>query len=357
MSWLNPIWLWSLIAAPLVAGLVVWAVVARRRAARAFGDPAFMARLSSSISPRRRRWKGAFAIAGIFLVALSLAGPRLGTRLREVTREGIDLVIALDVSLSMTAEDVAPNRLERARNEIKKLLETLRGDRVGLVVFAGDAFVQAPLTTDYSALRLFLDVADPSLVPTPGTDFSEALRVSLKAFKGPEAAQAAEDEPRTRALLFVSDGENHVADIEDILAEARTEGIVMFSAGVGETEGAPIPIYRNGQRIDFKKDSDGTVVTTRLEEAALQALAGDGTYFRIARTSSSLSQLTAALERLDRTTFGAEEFEEYEERYQWPLALGLLLLLLEVALPDRRRRGDPDAASPVVMRYASSTDA
>ncbi len=357
MAWLHPILLWTLAAVPFVVGLHVYASLARRRVARTLGDPVLVDRLASGISPRRRRWKGALASLGILLVALSLAGPRFGTRLREVTREGIDLVIALDVSLSMTAEDVAPNRLERARNEIKKMLETLRGDRVGLVVFAGDAFVQAPLTTDYSALRLFLDVADPSLIPTPGTDFSEALRVSLQAFKGPASGGETDDEPRTRALLFVSDGENHVADVDEILGQARAEGVVIFSAGVGESEGVPIPIYRDGRRVDFKKDQSGAVVTTRLEEDALQELAGEGTYFRIARTSSSLSQLTTALERLDRTEFGSEAFEEYDDWFQWPLALGLLLLIVEAAVPDRRRKGDPGPSSAVDRRYAKKVDA
>lgn len=346
MNWLHPLFLWLVVAAPFVAGLYLWASVRRRATARRLGDRSLVIRLSRSVRPAVRRWKGYLGTAGVLLVALSLAGPRFGTALREVTREGIDLVIALDVSLSMTAEDVAPNRLERARNEIKKLLETLRGDRVGLVLFAGDAFIQTPLTTDYGALRLFLDVADPSLIPTPGTDFGEALRVSLRAFEGPGAAE--EGETRTRALLFVSDGENHVADIDDILAEARSRNIVMFSAGVGETEGVPIPLLRNGRQVGYKTDSEGTVVTTRLEEDALKELATDGTYFRIARTSSSLSQLGAALERLDRTEFGAEEFEEYEERYQWPLAVALLILLVETALPDRRRTGDPASRSTVV---------
>ncbi|MBO6575274.1 MAG: VWA domain-containing protein [Rhodothermales bacterium] len=335
MNWLNPIWLWSLAAVPVAVGLMLFAAMRRRAATRQFGDQSLVARLTRSVSVRRRRWKGACITAAVGLLALSLAGPRFGTKLREVEREGIDLVIALDVSLSMMAEDVAPNRLERARNEIKKLLESLRGDRVGLVLFAGDAFIQTPLTTDYGAVRLFLDVADPSLIPTPGTDFGEALKIALRAFQAPHAGGP--DEPRTRALLFVSDGENHVADIEQILGEARAENVVIFAAGVGETDGVPIPLYRGSRRVDFKKDGAGRVVTTRLEEAALQDLAADGTYFRIARTSSSLSSLTTALERLDRTTFGAEEFEEYEEQYQWPLALALLLLMVELAVSDRVR--------------------
>jgi Ca-activated chloride channel family protein len=301
---------------------------------RRMGDRPLVARLAAAVSSRRRRWKAALVVVAVLMVSAALAGPRFGTKLREVKREGIDLVIALDVSLSMMAEDVAPNRLERAKNEIKKLLDQLRGDRVGLVIFAGDAFIQCPLTTDYGAVRLFLDVASTDLIPTPGTDFGTALRMAMQAFEAPAENT---NEPRTQALLFISDGENHVQDIETILTEARQNNVTIYSAGVGETGGAPIPVYRNGRRVDYKKDRQGTVVTTRLEEGGLQALSEDGAYFRIARTSSSLPTITAAFERLDKTEFGKEEFEEYEEKYQWPLALALLLLFSERLFGDRRK--------------------
>ncbi|MDA0378911.1 MAG: VWA domain-containing protein [Bacteroidetes bacterium] len=343
MEWLNPQFAWTAIFVPLVVGLFLLAAWQRRRLAVRFGSKAAIARLSATLSPRRRRWRAALRSLAVALMILALVGPRFGTRIKEVTREGIDLVIALDVSASMLAEDVAPNRLERARNEIKNLLGDMDGDRIALVTFAGDAFIQCPLTTDYGALRLFLDVADPSLIPTPGTDFGAALEMALQAFKAPTGTP--DGEGRTRAVLFVSDGENHIADLESILDSAREEGVVIFSAGVGETEGAPIPEYRNGRRVDYKKDRTGAVVTTRLEEAVLQDLARDGSYFRVARTSSSLPRITAALDQLDQTTFGQEEFEEYEERYQWPLALAFLLLIVEWMIPERRRKPDPDSST------------
>jgi Ca-activated chloride channel family protein len=270
----------------------------------------------------------------IALMAVALAGPRFGTKLKEVKREGVDLVVALDVSLSMQARDVAPNRLDRAKNEIKKLLDELRGDRVGLVLFAGDAFVQCPLTTDYGAVRLFLDVANPALIPTPGTDFGAALRRAVQAFQ--TGGEVDSEEERTRVLLFISDGENHVADIPSVLREARDEGILMFAAGVGETEGSPIPISVSRRNPEYKKDRQGRTVTSRLEEDALKELSSDGAYFRIGRTSSSLAKIIASLERLERTEFGTEEFEEYDEKFQWPLALACILLLGECFVRDHR---------------------
>ena len=336
MDWLYPENSWTVIAAPLAAALFIYAAFRRHKLAEVFGEPDMVAKLTRSINKRLRRWKAASTALGVLFLAIALIGPRFGTRLREIKREGIDLIIALDVSASMMAEDVSPNRLERARNEIKKLLDELRGDRVGLVTFAGDAFIQCPLTTDYSAVRMFLDVADPSLIPTPGTDFGSALSMAMKAFRSPNADP--DGETRTRAVLFVSDGENHVAELESILNDAREGGIVLFSAGVGETDGAPIPEYANGRRVDYKRDREGQVITTKLEEAALQNLARDGSYFRIARTSSSLPKITAALDRLDKTAFGQDEFEEYEEKFQWPLFLGLFLLLFERAVSDRSGR-------------------
>ncbi|GAB5518259.1 MAG: VWA domain-containing protein [Rhodothermales bacterium] len=335
MAWLNPIYFWAFIAVPLVIGLFLLAAWRRRELIQRFGDKSLFQQLAAGVSTRRRRWKAGLVVLAVALVVLSLVGPRYGTQLREVKREGIDLIFALDVSLSMQAEDVAPSRLERAKNEIKKVLDELRGDRVGLIVFAGDAFIQCPLTTDYSAVRLFLDVASPDQIPTPGTDFSAALQTAVQAF---DTEGETEVDQRTRALVFVSDGENHVEGIDTILGEARESGIVIFASGVGEPDGAPIPLYRNGRQVGYKQDRDGRVVSTKLEETALQQLAEDGAYFRVAKTSSSMLSLIPALERLEKVEFGAEEFEEYEEQYQWPLLVAILLLAGERLVSDRRKK-------------------
>ncbi len=344
MDWLHPEYFWAFALIPLAVALFFWA--ARRRAVllRRFGDAAVMRRLAGEVSQRRRRWKAAVAVLALGFITLGLVGPRFGTQIREVKREGVDLIIALDVSLSMQAEDVAPSRLDRSKNEIKKLLDGLRGDRVGLVLFAGDAFLQCPLTTDYSAVKLFLDVANPALIPTPGTDFGAALRLSMQAFERSEES-GSEGETRTRALVFISDGENHIDGVNALVDDARAAGIVMFAAGVGETEGAPIPVGRSRGQTTYKKDRQGRIVSTRLEEDMLQRLSEEGAYFRIARTASSLNKLISSLDRLEKSEFATEEFEEYDEKYQWPLAIGVLLLLFEFVFSDRVKSSEGRAPS------------
>lgn len=342
MNWLNPTYLFALLLVPLVVGLMLWAAWQRKKSASLFGSSSLVRQLAGKVSTRKRRWKGAVLSVGFLFLTVALAGPRFGTKLKEVSRDGIDLVIALDVSSSMTAEDVSPNRLSRAKFEISKLLSRMTGDRVGIVLFAGDAFVQCPLTLDYSAVRLFLDISDPSLIPTPGTDFERAIQVSLKAFETGETASP----DRTRALLIVSDGENHLGDIDNLKSIAAQSGVVVFTSGVGETAGAPIPLVDRGRRVGYKTDRNGETVITRLEEDGLKLLGENGGYFRISRTSSALSDFIDAIGALQRSEFGTEIFEEYEEKYQWPLAIALLLIAGEWWISETRKRTGNEMPDP-----------
>jgi len=336
MEWLFQSYLWTLWSVILVMLLSLYALWRRRILMARFGEVDLVRRLATSVSGRRRRYKSTLMTITVGLICIALAGPQIGTQLREVKREGVDLVIALDVSASMLAEDVAPNRLGRARNEIKRILGELRGDRVGLVIFAGDAFIQCPLTTDYSAVRLFLDVANPDLLPTPGTDFGAAIQMAIQAFEAPSVSLDP-DANRSKALLIVSDGENHVEGLESMISQALESGIKIYAAGVGDVTGTPIPVYNDrGQRTGYKRDLQGQIVSTRLEESGLKALSRDGAYFQVARTSSSLSQLIPALNQLDQSTLAVEEFEDYDLKYQWPLALALLLLCLDGFISIRR---------------------
>ncbi|HCR48709.1 MAG TPA: hypothetical protein DIW24_03705 [Bacteroidetes bacterium] len=347
MDWLHPIFLWSLLAAPLAISGYLWKALQRKRARDVFGDAILVERLTEGISTRRRRWKAMLFALSMFFLALSLAGPRIGTKVREVSREGVDLMIALDVSTSMLAEDVAPNRLKKAKFELTKLVEKLNGDRVGLILFGGDAFLQCPVTLDYNALKLFLDISEPDQMPKQGTQYDRMLEVVIKAFdmKGTDKDSKGN---RSKVLLVVSDGESHSGDMSTLRNKAAESGITLFTAGVGETVGVTIPAYLNGQRTDgLKTDRNGQSVITKLEEAALQDLGKDGAYFRIARTTSNLSDFSDVLAGMEKTKFGTAKFAAYQEQFQWPLGIALLLLLIEWLLPDRRRK--PKDLSSSVM--------
>jgi Ca-activated chloride channel family protein len=344
MSWLHPAYSWTLLAVVATAGLLWHAMRRRRRAQEALGHGALIDRLTPTVSPKRRRYKAALLLGAVLLLTTALVGPRYGTQLRQVERQGVDLIIALDVSKSMQAEDVAPSRLRRAKREIEALLPTLRGDRVGLIVFAGDAFLQCPLTTDYGALRQYLDVAEPDLIGTPGTEFQSAWRAAEAAFNA-NAGGTEQLGPRAQALLFVSDGEDHAGGVEAITERAREAGVAVFATGVGTPEGGRIPLRNDaGRRTGYKRDRRGQVVQTRLEENALQTLATEG-YFRIGRTESTLGNLPAALRQMEQASFGTEEFEEYNEQFQWPLALALLLLLVEPLFRSRTTGGERQTAA------------
>jgi Ca-activated chloride channel family protein len=342
MEFLHPYFAWALVAVPGVVYLFWRAARERQASLDRFGNAALVQQLAP-IAPRwRRRLKSALAVLAIVGLGLSLMGPRFGTQLRTVERRGVDLVVALDVSTSMQAQDVAPSRLKRAKEEIRDLAVELRGDRVGLVLFAGTGFVQCPLTTDYDALRLFLDVAGPDQIPVPGTNFEAAFDAATDAFdaaRPPSDSTARSDEQRAQVLLVLSDGENHVGDLGALKQRARANNITLFAAGIGTADGARIPVYENGRQTGVKRDEQGNVVRTRLDEAALTSLAENGAYFRVGSTSSALADLPIALRQLQTSTMAKERFADYAEMYQWPLAAALLLLLVEAFIPVRSRRG------------------
>ncbi|WP_103026702.1 VWA domain-containing protein [Salinibacter altiplanensis] len=340
MDWLYPAYTWALLLVPAAVGLYGWAA-RRRRADRArFGHPATVQQLATTLRPRRRWWKAGLVVGALLLGAVALMGPRWGTQVRTVERRGLDLVVALDVSASMRAQDVSPSRLRRAKNEIRTLVDDLSGDRVGLVLFAGTGFVQAPLTTDYDAFRLFLNAAAPDQISTPGTDVGRAVDAGLQAFgasRPADDATATPEAPRPRALLLVSDGENHTGDLNAARQRAEDAGVTLLTAGIGTEEGARIPVYENGRRVDYKRNRTGAVVRSRLREAPLRRLARSGAYFRIGAASSALSDVPAALRQVGASTYDADRFADYEEMYQWPLAAALGLLLAGRLLPARRR--------------------
>jgi len=287
---------------------------------------------------RQRALRAALLVAAVAMVTVALAGPRAGTALRETRQESLDLLVALDVSASMLAEDVAPSRLERAKLEIERIVADRRGDRVGLVVFAGEAFLQSPLTTDLGAFRLFLDAADPDQIAVQGTDFARALAVADAAFNAADDAQS-----RPRALLVVSDGEDHEGGLGAAADALREDGVAVFALGIGTDEGGPVPDVRRGRSRGPKRDRSGAPVVSTYQEGALRDLAGRGGIFRVGRRPAA-DAVNAALERLDRAVVASDEVAAEAERFQWPLGLALLLLLAERVVATRRPRPPREAA-------------
>ena len=297
-----------------------------------FGSSDLMRKLTSGVSRGRQKFKAFLLLFAMLFMIFGLSGPQIGTHLEEVQREGVDLIVAVDVSLSMQAKDIAPSRLEKAKHEVGTLIRQLAGDRIGIVAFAGDAFLHCPLTLDYGAAKLFLDALEPGVIADPGTAIDRALQVSLKAFD--------QKERKHKVLILITDGENHGADLKPLMEQAEREGVVIHTVGIGSPDGVPIPLVNaNGIQTGFKKDRTGTVVMTKLDELTLEkiALQTGGKYFRASGAEDELDQIYSAISKMEKKDLGAVKFTQYEDRYQIFLLFALLLLLLEIVIPERRR--------------------
>jgi Ca-activated chloride channel family protein len=309
-------------------------LAARRRTSllKRFGDAELVSRLTASVSRRARLIKQGLVVGALALLALSMARPQFGTRVETVRRRGQDIMVAVDLSRSMLAEDVTPNRLDRARLSILRLIRSLDGDRIGLVAFAGDAFIQSPLTADYTAAAMFLDAMEPEMMPVQGTDLGEALRMSLDALD--EAAR--ED----RIVVLVTDGEDHEGLWEEQLQRARESEVQIHTVGIGSVEGVPIPESgTTGGRQGFKRDEEGNVVTTRLDESTLREVAETtgGQFVRVAPGTTGFEDLVDQIAAGQGEELDTREITQFEEQYQLFLALGFVMLLVESLITERRR--------------------
>lgn len=336
MSWENPLFLWLLVlVAVLITVSFLYRTRLRQARARYFSDDVF-GKLYSSEIPRVRQIKSISMYTGVVFLIITLAGPQIGTEIREVERRGIDIMVALDVSRSMLAEDVRPNRLDKAKFEVLRMIDRLRGDRVGLISFTGEAVQLSPFTTDYSAFRLYLNIADPTSMPSGTTDFAEAMRTAINAFD----ATADDDQNTARVLLLISDGEHHGPDFTSFKNQLAQRNIYIHTVGIGTTAGAAIPIYdsNTGRLIDYVRDSNDQVVTTRLERDVLRNIAevGRGRYYEISRSADGMDGFISQIADLEQRSFATQEFADYKKQYQWFAAIGLLFLVLSVTLPRYR---------------------
>ena len=332
MRFAAPTYLYFLGLVPVLAMLLVLAAWRRGRALERIGDAQLVRRLASSVSAERRVIKAVLLVLAAVFLVLALARPQWGARLETVTRRGIDVIVAVDTSNSMLAEDVAPNRLAQARAAVLSLIDLLEGDRIGLVAFAGTAYVACPLTLDYGAAAMFVDVLDTDLLPIQGTAIAAALRTATAAFP--------EGERRHKVVILITDGEDHEGDVQAAATEASDAGVVVYTVGIGGPAGTPIPLRNaRGEVTGYKEDKDRRKVTSRLDEGALEAIAAAtrGKYHRAPAEGVELRSIYEEIAAMDRRTLSTRMQSTFEERYALPLGAALLLLLVETALGDRRR--------------------
>lgn len=324
----NPQALYALWGILIIIAFFIYMSKIREKLLLRFGHLEILKKMMPGYKNSRRIWKAVLtSLVYIFLI-IALSGPQIGTRLEDVKREGLDIIVALDVSLSMSAEDISPNRLEKAKYEINKLIDLLNGDRIGLVAFAGIAHVQCPLTLDYSAARLFLSLMDLNLIPQPGTAIGDAIRTATKAFN--------QKERKHKVLILITDGEDHDSDPLKAAEEAAEEGVIIYTIGLGSPQGVPIPVYdKNGNPAGFKKDRSGNVVTTKLDATTLQQIAykTNGKYYISSSGEAELDEIYKDVNKLEKKELSSRQFSQYENRYQIFLAIALFLFLIETFLP------------------------
>ena len=331
MRFADPNLLWGLLLIPPLLLWVLWVERKRRRDLGRLVAPEVWSKLAAELSSPRRRASIALLTLALLVLLLGAARPQLGSRILETRQRGIDVVLAVDVSLSMQAHDVLPSRSARAQTEVLALLERLEGDRIGLLSFAGSAFLQAPLTLDRGAIRMLLPLLDPQTVPEPGSDLAAAIQRATDAFTS--------DPSRGRALILVSDGEAHQGDLETAIARAKEERVRICAIGVGKAEGVPIPLPSgSASQPEYKRDRHDRVVITRLQEEGLRNACEQtgGVYVR-AGTGSASSQVYRALRDLQQGELEGGLGIRYEERFAYFAAIALGLLLVEGLIGEKRR--------------------
>lgn len=327
----NPEYLYLLLLLPVIVILWVINMLRKKNALRKLGDKELVKRLMPDVSASRPLVKMIIISFAVLFLIIIIARPQFGSKMEEVKRQGVEVIIALDVSNSMLADDIQPARLERAKQAISRLVETLSNDKLGLIVFAGDAYTQIPVTTDYISAKMFLSTISPDIVPKQGTAIGSAIELAMSSFS------SAKD--KSRALIIITDGENHEDEPVSKAKEAAEKGIVIYTIGIGSTEGVPISLTSGGKR-DFLKDKDGNTVITRLDENILKdiAVAAGGKYVRANNSNIGLDQIFSDIRKLKKQELEGTIYTEYNDQFQIFAAIALLLLLLEFIIMERKNR-------------------
>ncbi len=324
------IWFWALCIIPVMVLLFLVLQFWKHKTQKKFADKHLLKRLSPNSSWFKPILKLVVLSLAFACLALALVNPKIGTKLETVKREGVDIVFAVDVSKSMLAEDIAPNRLDKAKQLVTQIINNLASDRVGIIAYAGRAIPQLPITTDYASAKMFLQNMNTDMLSSQGTAIGEAIKLATTYFD--------DEEQTNRVLIIISDGEDHSQQASAVAQEASNEGIRIFTIGVGDQKGGPIPEKRNGVVLNYKKDNQGETVITRLDEETLKTIAAqaNGVYINGKNTNNVVENIREILNGMDKKEFESKQFADFKDQFQWFLGFGIFFLFLDIFLLERK---------------------
>jgi len=326
-------YLYGLLLVPIWISIYFAMVKDRKKAIKLLGDAPLIERLSPETDKRKHKRKFILLLIAFILLIIAFANPQIGSKIDKAERKGIDLMIALDISNSMLAEDIKPNRLSRAKQALSKLIEKLENDRIGIVIFAGGAYTQLPITNDYAAAKMFVDAIETDMINEQGTAIGKAIKTASEAFN-------LKDKEKNKAIIVISDGENHEDDAVEQAKIANEEGIMVNTIGMGLPDGTPIPIYSNGGVVGFKKDREGNTVVTKINTEMLQQIAeaGGGEFVGANNTNSGIQQIFENLKKLEQKKYDTKVYSDYEDRFQYFTGIAVLLMIIDLLIKPRRNK-------------------
>jgi Ca-activated chloride channel family protein len=327
----NPEYLYALLVIPVLIALFWYSRIRRKQALALFGQKEILSVLMPNVSSGRPVLKFVILMLALGSIIIAIARPQFGSKLKTEKRKGIELIIALDVSNSMMAEDIEPNRLERSKRAISQLVDKLSNDKIGLIVFAGDAYTQLPITADYVSAKLFLNSISTNIVPTQGTAIGAAIELGMKSFN-PQFQGS-------KAMIIITDGENHEDDAIGAAKAAAEQGIVIYTIGMGLPQGGPIPDYSSGMK-SYRKDREGNTVVTKLDEPMLQKIAeaGKGAYIRANNAQVGLNNLFNEVNKMEKSELETQIYADYDDKFQYFIGLALFLILLDFMVLERKNK-------------------
>jgi len=326
-----PSFLYTLVLIPILIIFFIFAWKNRISTLEKFASPSAVVRLTSNLSNRKRILKIILIISGMFFLIISIVGPQVGGKLVEIKRTGVDIIIAIDCSTSMLAKDMKPDRMTKAKESLYLLINKMKNDRIGIIAFAGVAFLQCPLTLDYSAAKMLLSNIDTNLIPKPGTAIGDAIRLAIKSFS--------QKERKYKSLILLTDGEDHKSDPLGAAILAKKEGVRIYTVGIGKPEGELIPVYdKTGKLIEYKKNKKGEVVSSKLDELLLQkiALETGGKYYRATESDIELDKIYEDISSMEKKELKSTTYVKYENRYQIFALISILLLLADMVISERK---------------------